>query len=328
MTRLSRRAISVGLAASTLMPGASARAQTPGTYPEKPIRLVVPFPPGGGADFFGRLLAHKMGEGLKQTIIVDNKPGGATTIGSDAVAKAAPDGYTLLLLLRDMTLNPSLMVSLPYDTLKSFAWIGLAGEGPFVLVANPSFPGKSLSELVALAKAKPGTVSYGSLGLGGLGHISVEAMAMHFGINLLHVPYKGAGPALQAAVSGEVPVAIAALTGAVPFVREGRLRALVIGSEKRVSQLPDVPTIGEAGGGNTILPQYYALAAPAGTPPAVVERLNSELKRVLAMPDVAEKLVQNGIDPAYSTAEALGATINKDVTHFAALVKAIGITPQ
>ncbi len=328
MTRISRRTVAAGLVFSGVAPTVRVSAQAPAAYPEKPIKLVVPFPPGGGADFTGRLLAQKIGEGLHQTIIVDNKPGGATTIGSDAVAKATPDGYTLLLLLRDMALNPSLMTSLPYDTLKAFAWIGMVGEGPFVLVANPSFPGKSLSDLVALAKAKPGTVSYGSLGLGGLAHICVEAMALHLGINLLHVPYKGAGPALQAAVSGEVPVAVAALTGAVPFVREGRLRALVVGAEKRAAQLPDVPTISEAGGGNTLLPQYYALAAPAGTPPPVIERLNAELKRVLSLPDVAEKLIQNGIDPAYSSAEALGATIDTDVAHFAKLVKAIGITPQ
>ena len=255
MPRITRRTMTAGLALSALAPVAKSAAQTPAAYPDKPIKLVVPFPPGGGADFFGRLLAQKLGEGLRQPIIVDNKPGAATTIGSDAVAKAAPDGYTLLLLLRDMTLNPSLMASLPYDTLKSFAWIGKAGDGPFVLVANPSFPAKSLGELVALAQAKPGSVSYGSLGLGGLAHVSMAAMALHFGIEMLHVPYTGAGPALQAAVTGEVAITIAALTGAVPFIREGRLVPLVVGAVKRAPQLPDVPTIQDAGGGETLLPQ-------------------------------------------------------------------------
>ena len=328
MSRVSRRRFAAGLGFAALAPTVGASAQTGPSYPEKPIKLVVPFPPGGGADFLGRLLAQKIGEGLKQPIIVDNKPGAATAIGSDAVAKAQPDGYTILLLLRDMALNPSLMTALPYDTLKSFAWIGKAAEGPFVLVVNPSVPANSLAELVALAKAKPGTLSYGSLGVGGLAHISMEAMAAHLGIAVLHVPYKGAGPALQAAVSGEIQVTLAALTGAIPFVREGRLRALAVGAGTRAPQLPDVPTIGEAGGGDTILPQYYALAAPAGTPPPVIERLNAELKRTLALPDVVEKLSQSGIATAYSTPDALAATMAGDVAHFAKLIKAIGIPPQ
>ena len=329
MSLVSRRAFALSLGLSALAPALKAGAQTDLAYPSKPIKLVVPFPPGGGADFLGRLLAQKMGEALGQPIIVDNKPGAATVIGSDAVAKTAPDGHTLLLLLRDMALNPSIMATLPYDTLKSFAWIGKAAEGPFILVVNPSVPAKSLAELAALAKAKPGSLSYGSLGVGGLAHISVEAMARHLGITVLHVPYKGAGPALQAAVSGEIAVTLAALTGAIPFIREGRLRALAVGAEKRAPQLPDVPTIGEAGGGgDTILPQYYGLAAPAGTPRPIIERINAELKRALSLPDVVEKLAQSGIAPAHSTPEALGVEMAGDIARFGKLIKALGIPPQ
>lgn len=329
MSLASRRLLlALAIALAALAPAASAKAQTGAAYPNRAIKLVVPFPPGGGADFLGRLLAHKMGEALGQPIIVDNKPGAATSIGSDAVAKAAPDGHTLLLLLRDMSLNPSLMTSLPYDTLKSFAWVGKVAEGPFVLAVNPSVPAQSLAELVALAKAKPGTISYGSLGVGGLAHVSVEAMMRHLGINLLHVPYKGAGPALQATVSGEVGVTVAALTGAVPFIRQGKLRALAVGAEARAPQLPDVPTIKEAGGGNTILPQYYALAAPAGTPQPIIDRLSMELKRALEAPDIADKLVANGLAPAYSTPEAFGREMTGDVAHFGRLIKEIGIQPQ
>lgn len=328
MTNISRRAFWSAIAAATISPALPVCAQSPAAWPEKPIKIVVPFPPGGGADFLGRLLALKMGEGLKQSIVVDNKPGAATTIGSDAVAKSSPDGYTLLLLLRDMSINPSLMPSLPFDTLKSFSWIGKVGDTPFVLVVNPEVQAKSVAELAGLAKAKPGTVSYGSLGVGGLAHVCMEAMQQHLGIKLLHVPYKGAGPALQAAITGEVAVTIAALTGAMPFIREGRLRALAVGAATRAPQLPDVPTIGEAGGADTILPQYYGLAAPTGTPSPIIERLSAELKRVLAQSDVAEKLVQNGIFPAFSTPPELGSIIASDIGRFSKIVKSVGITLQ
>jgi tripartite-type tricarboxylate transporter receptor subunit TctC len=329
MSLVSRRAIAGSLVLSALLPALAANAQTGSTYPDRAIKLIVPFPPGGGSDFLARLLAQKMSETLRQPIVVDNKPGAASTIGTDAAAKAAPDGYTLLLVVRDMGINPSTHTSLPFDTLKSFAWIGMAALGHYVLVVNPSVPAKSVAELVALAKAKPGGLSYGSLGIGSLGHINVEALKQRLDIDLLHVPYRGAGPALNATVAGEVGVTLAAFTGALGFVRDGRLRALAVGAETRVSQFPDVPTIGEAGGGtDTLLPTFWGFAAPAGTPAPIIARLNGELKRALALPDVMEKLEQNGLVPAYSTPEALGTTMANDIAHFGKLVKAIGITPQ
>lgn len=328
MSYVSRRTFTASLI-STLVPAFKVSAQTGAAYPDRPIKLIVPFPPGGGSDFLARLLAQKMTDSLRQSIIVDNRPGAASTIGTDAVAKAAPDGYTLLLVVRDMGINPSTHASLPFDTLKSFAWIGMAAVGHYVLVVNPSVPANSVAELAALAKAKPGSISYGSLGIGSLGHINVEAMKQRLGIDLLHVPYRGAGPALNATVSGEVAVTLAAITGALGFIRDGRLRALAVGSETRVSQLPDVPTIGEAGGGaDTLLPTFWGFAAPAGTPQPFIERINAELKRALALPDVEEKLTQNGLVAAYSTPEALGTAMANDVAHFGKLVKAIGITPQ
>jgi tripartite-type tricarboxylate transporter receptor subunit TctC len=328
--KISRRAVAAGLAiTAAALPAFEASAQSATNYPEKVIKLVIPFPPGGGSDFLGRLLAQKMSEGLKQTIIVDNKPGAAATIGADAVAKAAPDGYTLLMVVRDMGINPSIYTSLPYDTLKSFAWIGQAAVGHYVLVANPQFAAKSVAELVEMAKAKPGGIAYGSLGIGSMGHINVEAFKQKFGIDLLHVPYKGAGPALNATVAGEVPLTLAAFTGAVPFIREGRLRGLAVGSAKRASQLPDVPSITEIGGASdTLLPTMWGFAAPAGTPRPIIDKVGAELKRVLELPDIIEKIQQNGLEPAYSGPEALGETMAKDVAHFATLVKSIGITPQ
>lgn len=324
-----RLTLLVGMLAAVFTPPASARAQSTSSYPDRPIKLIVPFPPGGGTDFLARLLAQKMSEGLRQPIIVENKPGAAATIGADAAAKAAPDGYTLLMVVRDMGINPSIYKSLPYDTLKSFAWIGQVAIGHYVLVANPNFPAKSVAELVALAKAKPGTISYGSIGIGSVGHINVEAMKQKLGIDLLHIPYKGAGPALQATVSGEVALTLSAFTGAIPFVREGRLRALAVGSPARVSQFPDVPTIGEVGGDDeTLLPTAWGFAAPAGTPKAVLDRINAEMKRAVELPDVVDRIIQNGLEPAYSTPEAQRATIERDVPHFARLVKSIGIEPQ
>lgn len=328
MTFMTRRRVAVGLAAATGLPALALPASAQESWPAKPIRMVVPFPPGGGADFLGRLLAQKMSEGLRKPIIVDNKPGGATTIGSDAVAKAAPDGYTILMLLRDMALNPTLMSSLPFDTLKSFAWIGKIAEGPFVLVANPAVPANTVAEIVAMAKAKPGGVSYGSLGLGGFAHVCMEALLLSQKIEMLHVPYRGAGPALQAVVTGEVQLTLAALTGAIPFVREGRLKAIVVGDDKRWPQLPNTPSILEAGGGDTIRPQYYAFAAPAATPRAIIDRLNSELKQVLEMQEVREKLDQAGIGPKYSTPEQFAAQMADDVDYYAKLIKAIGIPQQ
>ena len=329
MPFVSRRTFAKGLGLAGMLPATQAIAQTAPAYPERPIKMIVPFPPGGGTDFLARLLGQKMNDGLGQPIIVENKPGAAATIGADAAAKAQPDGYTLLMVVRDMGINPSIYKELPYDTLKSFAWIGQAAVGHYVLLVNPSVPAKTIPELVALAKAKPGTVTYGSLGIGSMGHINVEAMKQQLGIDLLHIPSKGAGPALQATVSGEVAVTLAAFTGAIPFVREGRLRALAVGSPTRAAQFPDTPTIGEAGGGaDTLLPTAWGLAAPAGTPKPIIARINAELKRVLALPDVAERIIQGGLEPAYSTPEALASMMESDVANFAKLVKAIGIAPQ
>lgn len=329
MPHLTRRGVTSGLVASALIPAGAAKAQSPTDYPTKPIKLIVPFPPGGASDFTARIMAQKMSEGLGQPIIIEGKPGAGTTIASDAVAKAAPDGYTLLQVNRDMCVSASTYANVPYDTQKSFAWIGKAADGPFVLVANPSIPAKTLAEVAALAKAKPGTVAYGNLAVGGLAHMNVEAMMQHLGINLLQVPYKGAGPALNAAVAGEIPLTMAALTGAIPFVREGRLRALAVGLDKRAPQLPDVPTVAEAGGGTgTVLPTYFGLAAPAGTPQPIIDKLSAELKRVMGLPDVADKLVANGLVLAYSTPAELAAQVASDVAHFGRLVKSIGIVPQ
>ena len=328
MSHVSRRTFAAGLGLSALAPAIGAHAQV-GKWPERSIKLVVPFPPGGGADFSARILTAKLAEGLGQPVIVENKPGAGTAIANDAVAKAAPDGYTLLQANRDMAINPSVQLSLPYDTLKGFAWIGKSVEVPVLLCVNPKVPAKSLGELAALAKARPGKITVGHFGVGGLIHLNIEAMMRHLEIEMLQVTYKGAGPTLAAIVAGEIEVSMSALTGALPFIRDDRLRPIAVGLEKRSSQLPDVPTFAESGGGSgVVVPSYYGLAAPAGTPRPIIERISAELKRVMALPDVIAKHEQGGLVPAFSTPSEFEAEVTSDVARFAKLVQVVGIPPQ
>lgn len=317
--------------ATTTAPLASApaKAQSGAAYPTKAIKLIVPYAPGGSADFTARLVSQKMSEGLGQPIVVDNKPGANGIIGADTVARATPDGYTLLLAPRELGINPSIQVTLPYDTLKSFAWIGIATEGHFVMVANPSVPASSLSELVALAKSKPGSLAYGSIGIGSVAHLNFEALKRQLGLDLTHVPYKGAGPAIQAAVGGEIGLTLSAIPGAIGFIRSGRLRALAVGSKARHPELPDVPTLAEAGvGGDVFQPTFFGLAAPAGTPGSAIEKLNTEMRRAIAAPEVVAKLAASGLTPVGGSQQEMAAVIAKDIAHFGALVKEIGIKPE
>jgi tripartite-type tricarboxylate transporter receptor subunit TctC len=299
-------------------------------YPTKPIKLVVPFSPGGASDLTARTLAQKMSENMGQTIVVDNKPGANGVLGIDAVAKSPPDGYTILLTDRgSLTVNPYLYKKLPYDVTKDFSFIGIATDGPYVLVANPKLGVNSVKELVALSKSKPGTVNYSSFGIGSMAQLNLEAFNQKMGTDMLHVPYKGASPAAQAAVAGEVGVTIAAVPAVQGFIKDGRLRALAVGADKRFAVLPDVPTMKEAGASNDILiPTYFALLAPAKTPPAIVQKLNAEMKKALADPSVAERLAGAGLVPHGSTPEQMAASVKEDLPRFGALVKTIGIQPE
>jgi tripartite-type tricarboxylate transporter receptor subunit TctC len=300
------------------------------TYPAKPIRLVVPFSPGGASDLTARTVAQKMSEQMGQTIVVDNKPGANGVLGMDLVAKAPPDGYTLLLTDRgSLTVNPWLYQKLPFDVQKDFAFIGIITDGPYVLVANPKLGVSTVKELVALSKSKPGTVNYASYGIGSMAQLNLEAFNQKMGTDMLHVPYKGASPAAQAAVSGEVGVTISTVPAVQGFIKEGRLRALAVGADKRFPTLPDVPTMQEAGASNDILvPTYFALLAPAGTPPAIVQRLNAEMKKAVADPQVAERLAGAGLLPIGGSPEAMAASVKSDLPRFQALVKSIGIKPE
>ncbi len=315
------------LACAALLP-AAIHAQV--AYPDKSIRLVVPFAPGGASDLTARLLAQKMGDSMGQTILVDNKPGANGSLGADIVAKATPNGYTILITDRgSLTVNPALYAKLPYDPVKDFSPIGIATEGPYVLVANPKLNVSTLGELVALSKAKPGTLNYASYGVGSMAQLNLEALNQKMGIDLVHVPYKGASPAAQAVVAGEVGVSISTVPAVQGFIKDGRLRALAVGSDKRMASLPGVPTMAEAGGSSdTLVPVYFALLAPAGTPPSVVSKLNAEMKKALADPVVAERLAGVGLVATGSTPDAMAASIREDLPRFAALVKSIGIKPE
>jgi tripartite-type tricarboxylate transporter receptor subunit TctC len=325
---VSNKVFSVILALATALVTGTAIGQA--TYPDKPIKLVVPFAPGGASDLTGRTLAQKMGDLMGQPVVVENKPGANGAIGTELVSKAAPDGYTILLTDRgSLTVNPALYAKLPYDPVKDFSYIGIATDGPYVLVVNSKLNVNTLAEFVALAKAKPATLYYSSFGIGSMAQLNIEALNQKFGIDLTHVPYKGASPAAQAVVAGEVSVTIAAVPAVQGFIKDGRLRALAVGSEKRFAVLPDVPTMAEAGAANDILlPTYFALLAPPKTPAAIIAKLNEAMKSALADPVVAERLAAAGLVSVGSTPEAMAASIKQDLPRFAALVKSIGIKPE
>jgi tripartite-type tricarboxylate transporter receptor subunit TctC len=300
------------------------------TYPAKPIRLIVSFTPGGGADLTARAVAQKMSEQLKQPIVVDNRPGANGSIGAAAVASAPPDGYTLLLTDRGaLGVNPSLYRALPYDPLKDFEYVGIVTVAPYVLVADPKLDAKSVTELVALAKANPGKINYASFGIASMAQLNLEALKARLAIDLVHVPYKGAGPAVQGVVSGDAGVTIASPAGVLGFIRDGRLRALAISSPKRSPLLPEVPTLAEAGAGeDTMASTYFALALPAATPRPIVQRLHAEMARALAQPDLAERLNAAGLEPAGSSGDELLQLVRKDIPRFRKLIAEIGIKPE
>ena len=299
-------------------------------YPSRPIKLIVSFTPGGGADLTARTVALKMGEQLKQPVVVENRPGANGLVGAGAVAQSAPDGYTMLLTDRGaLGVNPSLYKQMPYDPTKDFAYIGIATIAPYVLVIDPKLPAKTLAEFVALDKAQPGKINYASFGIASMAQLNLEAFKSRLGVNLVHVPYKGAGPAVQAVVAGDAGVTISSPAAVLGFVRDGRLRALAIGAPQRSSLLPDVPTLAESGvEGDLLASTYFALAAPSATPRPIVDRLHDEMKRALSAPDVRERLLKAGLEPVGGTGQELAELVKRDIPRFRKLVTEIGIQPE
>jgi tripartite-type tricarboxylate transporter receptor subunit TctC len=296
------------------------------SYPTKPVRMIVPYPPGGGNDTFGRLFAAKLGERTGQAFVVENRPGAGTMIGTEAAAKSAPDGYTILLSsIATHALSPNLYSRVPYDPVKDFAPITLLGIAPTVLVINQDLPAKSLQELISLAKSKPGALAYASGGNGTPPHINAEVFKAVAGVDLMHVAYKGGGPALTDLMAGRVHVMLDTAASAMPHVRGGKLRALALSAPTRSAEYPDLPTFAEAG-----LPQYdtnawYSMHAPAGTPADIVRRLNRELVAILKDPDILARFKQLSTEPVGNSPEEFGAFVKAELDKYARVIKAAGI---
>ena len=294
------------------------------SYPAKPVRVIVPYPPGGGNDTLGRLFAAKLGERMGQPFVVENRPGAGTMIGTEAAAKSAPDGYTILLSsIATHALSPNLYARVPYDPIKDFAPITLLGVAPTVLVVNADLPARNVQELISLARKQP--LAYASGGNGTPPHINAEVFKSVAGVDLLHVAYKGGGPALVDLVAGRVHVMLDTAASAMPHVRSGKLRALALSAPKRSAEYPDLPTFAEAG-----LPQYdtnawYSMHAPAGTPPEIVRRLNTELVAILRDPDILARFKQLSTDPVGNSPDEFAAFVRAELDKYARIIKAAGI---
>ncbi len=298
-------------------------------YPNRPIRFVSPYAPGGGTDILARALGQKLSESLGSSVIIDNRPGGGGIIGTEAVVKAPPDGYTILLgSTGPLTVNPSLYKKLPYDTLRDLAPITLISIVPSVLAVHPSLPVKSVKELIAYAKAHPGELSFSSSGNGGSGHLAGEMFNVMAGVKMVHIPYRGTGPATIALVAGEVPLSFGNMLSMLPHVKSGRLRALAVTSVKRSPAAPELPTVAEAGVSHYEAGPWYGVLAPAGTPKDIIARLNSELVKVLRQPDMREKLQQEGGEAVGSSPEQFTEHIKAELVRWAKIIKEANVRPD
>jgi tripartite-type tricarboxylate transporter receptor subunit TctC len=319
----------LGAAAVALaLTGALDRADAQ-TYPNRTITLVIPFAPGGSTSIVGRVIADKMSQLLGQSIVVDNRPGAGGTVGTKYVAKSDPDGYTLLLgYTGTLAIGPSLYKEVGYDPTRDFAPIGMIGNAPSALVVHPSFPAHTVAELIAYAKANPGKVNFGSAGVGSVNHITGEYFARSAGIQLVHIPYKGTGPALTDLLGGHIPMALAPIPATNPNVAAGLLRALAVTGKTRNSLMPNVPTLAESGLPGFEASLYYGLVAPAGTPRPIIDKLNTELRAALASDEVRKQLAQDGTEITPGTPEDYADFIDKDEQKWAGLVKASGVEQE
>ncbi len=321
MLRRSLLGLAAGLAVCA--PVGQALAQT---YPSKPITLVIPFPPGGPTDLVARVLAKKLGEQMGQSVVVDNKPGANGNIGAMAVVKAPADGHTVLYNTSSITLSPALYKSLSYDVQRDLAPVALTAVVPLALVVNPNVPVTNVREFVAYAKAHPGKLSYGSAGNGNVTHLAAYQFVQSQGIDATHVPYKGSAPADVDLVAGQIQFMTDTINSVMPFIKDKRLKLLAVTTSKRMSLFPDAPTLAE-----TVMPGFEAGAwqgvmVPAGTPTAVVQRLNSEILKALKSPEVLEKLAQQGAEALGSSPEEYGAYVKKELARWASVVKSTGIS--
>ena len=298
------------------------------SYPSKAIRFIVPYPPGGGSDIVARLLAAKMTTSLGQPVIVDNKPGASTIIGTEMLAKAPPDGYTIGMITDSHAINQLFFPKLPYDSIKDFEPVTQLVFVPLVLVAHPSLNVKNVKELIAAAKAKPGKINYASIGNGTPHQISMEWLKSMGGISMTHIPYKGVAPALTDLVAGQVDIMFTGTSSALPYVKAGRLNALAVSSARRQPSFPDTPSVAESGLPEFDFMTWYGLAMPAGTPAAITQRINQEIASALSQPDVKERLAALGVVGAPSSPADFSAFIKSESVKLARIVKTTGVKPE
>lgn len=290
-------------------------------YPNKPIRLVIPYPPGGGNDTLGRLVAQRLSTSLGQQVFVDNKPGAGGNLGTELAAKARPDGYTLTLgFVANLAMTPH-MGKIGYDPIKDFAPISMVAQGYQILVVNPAFPAKTVPELVAMAKAKPGEINFASGGNGSPLQMSAELFKIAAGIDIMHIPYKGSNPAAAAVLAGDTQMVFGGVVSSLPFVKTGKLRALAVTSPKRIDAAPDVPTMTELGYPGVVASSWYGLFAPTGTPPAIIERLNKEMVALGKNPEHRAQLEKQGQEAVYSTPEELASYVKAESAKWGRVIK-------
>ena len=305
-----------------------ALAQSDAAFPARPIRLVVPFAAGGGNDLLARVISQRLQTAWGQPVLVDNKPGAGGNIGADFVAKSAPDGHTLLLATNTLTINPAIFATLPFDVRQDFAPVALAAATPFVLLVNNELPVKSVRELIAHARAKPGKLSYASVGIGTPHHLGMELFKSLTGTDIVHVPYKGSVTSLTDLSSGQVQVMLASINAAMPFMQGGKVRAIAIAEPKRIESARDLPTVIESGVPGYEITAWYAVLAPARTPPEIVRKLGDEIFKVMGESDTRERLRPAGFEIVRGNAAELRALISSDIDKWAGVVKSAGIKPE
>jgi tripartite-type tricarboxylate transporter receptor subunit TctC len=324
---MKRIRILMAAACSLLLP-AGALAAAAQTYPSRPIRFIVPFPPGGGNDIVGRIVAQKLAEGLKQTVVVDNRGGAGGTIGTDMTAKAPPDGHTMLVNNISLAVNATLIPNLPYDTLRQLALVSIIGRQPNILVVHPASKVKSVRELLELARTKPGGVNYGSGGVGTASHLATELLQLTTRTTMTHIPYKGLGPALADLMGGRTEFIISTMASALPHLKSGKLRPLAATTVKRSAFFPEVPTMIESGVPGYEFTTWYALVVPAGVPKPVMARLNGELKTIAEMPAVKEQFSAQGLETAHTGSEEAQKYLADEVAKWGKVIKASGAKPD
>jgi tripartite-type tricarboxylate transporter receptor subunit TctC len=322
------RLLSIALASAVIATSAIAEAGEDG-WPQRPLRLVVPFPAGSSTDIIARIVAQKLSHRLGQQIVIENRAGASGNIGADAVAKAAPDGYTIgIATASTHAVAASLSPNLPYDPIRDFAPVAMIGSQPYVLVLHPALPAHNLAELIALAKAKPGTLNYGSAGVASLAHLATELFASMAGVNIVHVPYKSSSQSMTDMITGRLDMQFATIAPSLPNIRAGQLRALVTSGKTRVAALPELPTVAEAGIAGYEAALWVSFVVPSDTPPKIIGRLNREVNDVLESSDGTEALVAQGMAPEPGPPEALTERIRGDIEKWRGVAARAGIRPQ